>query len=32
MRRDCCLPKKSNPNATNWFAKRLFGGELDPVI
>lgn len=24
--------KKSNPNATNWFAKRLFGDDPAPVV
>ncbi len=25
-------PYNDNPNATNWFAKRLFGDEPDPVL
>jgi hypothetical protein len=26
------IPKNSNSNATNWFAKRLVGDEPDPVL
>jgi ribosomal protein S18 acetylase RimI-like enzyme len=25
-------PYNDNPNATNWFAKRLFGADPDPVL
>lgn len=25
-------PYNDNPNATNWFAKRLFGDDPDPVV